>query len=378
MLRQTKRGMRVRVPLRPRYLALECTVDPSPLGLYTSRRQPRGQEHMPTNRQVKLAQRPVGLPQRTDFTLADGPVPEPKDGEILVKSRYVSLDPAMRGWMSDARSYVPPVALGAVMRGYAAGHVETSRHPQFKAGDAVVGVLGVQQYAVAKGEHVDKVDTSAAPLSHWLGGLGMTGRTAYFGLIDVLQPKPGETVVVSAASGAVGSIVGQIAKIKGCRTVGIAGGGAKCKAVVEELGFDACVDYKSGRLAENLHAACPDGVDAYFENVGGDILDTMLLQMRPFGRICVCGLISSYSDTGPTPGPRNMRAILTQRLKMQGMIVSDWKNRFPEAREALLAWYRDGKLKLREDIRTGGLDAFPETLNLLYTGGNNGKLLLEV
>lgn len=333
---------------------------------------------MSINRQVRLAQRPVGLPKRSDFDIADGAMPEPKDGEIRVKTTYVSLDPAMRGWMADTRSYVPPVAIGAVMRGYAAGHVEASRHKDFKEGDAVVGVLGMQHYAVAKGEHVDKVDTTAAPLTRWLGGLGMTGRTAYFGLLDVLQPKAGETVAVSAASGAVGSIVGQIARIKGCRAVGIAGGPAKCKSVVADLGFDACVDYKAGRLDEDLKAACPDGVHAYFENVGGDVLDTMLLQMRPFGRIVICGLISNYAATEPPAGPRNMRAILTQRLRVQGMVVSDWKDRFAESREALVGWYRDGKLVLREDIRKGGLDAFPETLNLLYSGGNNGKLLLEV
>ncbi len=333
---------------------------------------------MSTNRQVRLARRPAGLPQPSDFTITDGPIPEPREGEVLVHNSFVSLDPAMRGWMADTRSYVPPVAIGAVMRGYAGGHVEASRHPGFKEGDAVVGVLGMQQFAAAKGEHVDKVDTSIAPLPRWLGGLGMTGRTAYFGLLDVLQPKAGETVVVSAASGAVGSIVGQIARIQGCRAVGIAGGPAKCKAVVSELGFDACVDYKAGRLADDLKAACPDGADAYFENVGGEVLDTMLLQMRPFGRIVVCGLISNYAAIEPPAGPRNMRAILTQRLKLQGMVVSDWKERFPESREALVGWYREGRLVLREDIRGGGLEAFPQTLNLLYTGGNNGKLLLEV
>jgi NADPH-dependent curcumin reductase CurA len=334
---------------------------------------------MSTNRQVKLARRPVGLPARTDFAIENGPIPTAKPGEVLVRIDYVSLDPAMRGWMSDARSYVPPVALGAVMRGYAAGIVEVSHHPDFQVGDAVVGVLGMQQYAVARGEHIDKVDTSIAPLASWIGGLGMTGRTAYFGLLDVLQPKAGETVVVSAAAGAVGSLVGQIARIKGARAIGIAGGAAKCKSVVDDLGFEACVDYKADRLAEDLAAACPEGIDAYFENVGGDVLDAVLPQMRTFGRVCVCGLISAYNATGePTPGLRNIRAILTQRLKVQGMIVSDWKGRFQECREALIGWYRDGKLKLREDIREGGLDAFPDTLNLLYTGGNNGKLLLKV
>ena len=284
----------------------------------------------------------------------------------------------MRGWMSDAKSYVPPVALGAVMRSYSAGVVEASEDPAFKPGDAVTGILGAQRYAVVKGAALAKADTSLAPIQTWLGGLGMTGQTAYFGLLDVLKPQAGETVVVSAASGAVGSIVGQIAKIKGCRTVGIAGGPAKCRAVVDALGFDACVDYKSGDLAGQLRAACADGVDAYFENVGGDVLDAMLTQMKTFGRIVICGLISGYSSTEPLPGPKNMRAILTQRLRVQGMIVSDWRDRFNECRAALLGWHGEGKLVFREDIRSGGLGTFPETLNLLYTGGNNGKLLLEV
>jgi NADPH-dependent curcumin reductase len=331
-----------------------------------------------SNRMVKLARRPRGMVTREDFTIEDGPVPEPGPGEFRVKIAYISLDPAMRGWMNEGRSYVPPVKLGEVMRAGGAGIVEKSNNPAFKAGDAVQGVFGVQKYAVSNGERVNKVDTSLAPLQRWIGGLGMPGWTAYFGLLDVGQPKPGETVVVSAASGAVGSVVGQIAKIKGCRAVGIAGGPEKCRYVTQELGFDACIDYKAGGLAQQLKAACPKGVDVNFENVGGEILDTVLLQMNVFGRIALCGLISGYNATEAPAGPKNIRAVLTQRLKMQGLIVFDWANRTPEAIAQLGLWHKEGKLKIREDVREGGIDAFPDVLNLLYTGGNFGKLVLKV
>ncbi len=331
-----------------------------------------------SNRMVKLARRPKGMVTREDFTIEDGPVPEPGAGEFRVKVEYVSLDPAMRGWMNEGKSYVPPVGLGEVMRSYSAGIVDKSNNPAFKPGDAVQGMFGVQQYALSKGERVVKVDTTQAPLQRWVGGLGMPGWTAYFGLLEVGQPKAGETVVVSAASGAVGSVVGQIAKIKGCRAVGIAGGPDKCRYVKDELGFDACVDYKAGNLAAQMKEAAPKGIDVYFENVGGEILDTVLLQMNLFGRIPVCGLISAYNATELPQGPKNLRAVLTQRLRMQGLIVFDWVNRIPEAIAQLGAWHKEGKLKIREDVREGGLDAYPDVLNLLYTGGNFGKLVLKV
>lgn len=331
-----------------------------------------------SNRMVKLARRPIGMAKREDFAIEDGPVPEPGPGEIRVKVAYVSLDPAMRGWMNDSKSYAAPVGIGETMRSYSAGIVDKSNNPAFKPGDAVQGLFGVQRYAVSSGQNVVKVDTSQAPLARWIGGLGMPGWTAYFGLLEVGQPKPGETVVVSAASGAVGSVVGQIAKIKGCRAVGIAGGPEKCRYVTEELGFDACVDYKADRLAANLKAAAPKGIDVYFENVGGEILDAVLMQMNLFGRIPVCGLISAYNATSLPEGPKNLRAVLTQRLKMQGLIVFDWAQRVPEAITQLGEWHKDGKLKIREDVREGGLDAFPDVLNLLYTGGNQGKLVLKV
>jgi NADPH-dependent curcumin reductase len=331
-----------------------------------------------SNRMVKLARRPIGMTKREDFTIEDGPVPEPGPGEFRVRIEYVSLDPAIRGWMNDSKSYVAPIGIGEVMRSYSAGVVDKSNNPAFKEGDAVQGMLGVQRYAVSNGQRIVKVDISQAPLQRWIGGLGMPGWTAYFGLLEVGQPKAGETVVVSAASGAVGSLVGQIAKIKGCRAVGIAGGPDKCRHVTDELGFDACVDYKGGNLAADLKAAAPKGIDVYFENVGGEILDTVLLQMNLFGRIPVCGLISAYNATSVPEGPKNLRAVLTQRLRMQGLIVFDWANRVPEAIAQLGAWHKDGKLKIREDVREGGLDAFPDVLNLLYTGGNMGKLVLKV
>jgi len=331
-----------------------------------------------SNRMVKLARRPQGMAAREDFTIEEGPVPEPGPGEFRVRIEYISLDPAMRGWMSEGRSYVPPIKLGEVMRAYAAGIVEVSNHEAFRPGDAVQGLFGAQRYALSKGTSVVKVDTALAPLPRWIGGLGMPGWTAYFGLIEVGQPKAGETVVVSAASGAVGSLVGQIAKIKGCRAVGIAGGADKCAYVSGELGFDACVDYKAGDLAARLKAACPGGIDVNFENVGGEVLDTVLSQMNTFGRVALCGLISGYNAAEAPPGPKNIRAVLTQRLKVQGFIVTDWAARIPEAIAQLGRWHKEGRLKIREDVREGGLDAFADVLNLLYTGGNRGKLVLKV
>ena len=330
------------------------------------------------NRVAKLAQRPVGAVKRDDFLIEDEPIQDPGPGEFRVKLAYISLDPAMRGWMSDGRSYVPPVELGAVMRAIAVGHVEQSNHPGFAVGDAVTGLFGVQQYAISDGAGVAKINPEQAPLERWVGGLGMPGTTAYFGLLDVGQPKTGETVLVSAASGAVGSIVGQIAKIKGCRAVGIAGGAEKCRYIVDELGFDAAVDYKAGNLSADLKSACPDGVDIYFENVGGEITDAVLAQMNPFGRIPVCGLISIYNATELPPGPKNLRSILVNRLRMQGFIVFDFINRYGEAIEALGTWHGEGKLKMREDVRDGGVDAYPDVLNDLYTGRNFGKLVLKV
>ena len=333
---------------------------------------------MDHNHLVRLKSRPRGMATRDDFTLAKESIPELREGEIAIETRFISLDPAMRGWMSDAKSYVPPIALGDVMRAYAAGHVVASRLANFAAGDAVVGLFGVQSHPVVDGKMALKVDTRQAPLERWIGGLGMPGWTAYFGLLDVGQPKAGETLVVSAASGAVGSVVGQIGKIKGLRVVGIAGGAEKCRYLTQDLGFDAAIDYKAGNLDDDLKAACPGGIDINFENVGGTILDTVLGQMNLFGRIALCGLISSYNATEPQPALKNFRAVLVNRLRMQGLIVFDWAKRYPEAIAALGAWHAEGRLKLREDVRDGGIEAYPEVLNLLYTGGNFGKLVLRV
>jgi NADPH-dependent curcumin reductase CurA len=333
---------------------------------------------MVMNRVVRLKSRPVGMVKRDDFEIVDEPAPDAAEGEFRIKVAYVSLDPAMRGWISPGKSYVKPVEIGAVMRAFASGIVDQSNHPDYKVGDAVAGMFGVAHYAVSKGERCFKVDPAKAPLERWIGGLGMPGQTAYFGLLEIGKPQPGETVVVSAASGAVGSLVGQIARIKGARAVGIAGGPEKCAYVVDELGFDACVDYKGGNLAEELKAACPNGIDVYFENVGGEILDTVLAQMNRFGRIPVCGLISAYNSTEPVPGPTNFRSILVNRLTVRGFIVFDFQDRMDEANDQLGTWHAEGRLKMREDVREGGIDAFPDVLNLLYTGGNFGKLVLKL
>jgi len=333
---------------------------------------------MTHNHLVRLKSRPRGLATRDNFTLVREPIPDLREGEIAIETTFISLDPAMRGWMSDAKSYAPPVALGDVMRAYAAGHVVASRHANFSEGDTVVGLFGVQSHPVVDGKMALKVDTRQAPLERWIGGLGMPGWTAYFGLLEVGQPKAGETLVVSAASGAVGSVVGQIGKIKGLRVVGIAGGAEKCRYLTEELGFDAAVDYKAGNLTDDLKTSCPAGIDIDFENVGGAIFDTVLAQMNLFGRIAVCGFISTYNATEPQAAPKNLRAVLVNRLRMQGLIVFDWAKRYPEAIAALGAWHAEGKLKLREDVRDGGIEAYPDVLNLLYSGGNFGKLVLRI
>ena len=330
------------------------------------------------NRQFRLAERPQGLPKQSDWELVSEAIADPGDDEILVAVEYISLDPAMRGWMNAGKSYIKPVEIGEVMRAGTAGTVLKSNHADFVEGDKVTGNFGVQTHAVVAGKDARKVDTRLAELPAYLGVLGMPGMTAYFGLLDVGGVAEGETVVVSAASGAVGALVGQIAKLKGCRAVGIAGGPEKCRALLEVDGFDAAVDYKAGDLGAQLDKACPDGIDVDFENVGGEILDTILPRMNTFGRIAVCGLISAYTATSVPPGPVNLRYVLTQRLKMQGLIVFDFARDNAVALADLGAWVKEGKLKLREDVREGGVDAFVETLNLLYTGGNFGKLSLKV
>ena len=329
------------------------------------------------NHQFRLAARPVGLPKPSDWNYTEEPVRRPGDGEILVKVLYISLDPAMRGWMNEGRSYIAPVGIGEVMRAGTVGRVVESKHPGFAAGDHVYAALGVQEYATSNGQGVTKVDPKAAPLPLYLGTLGMTGMTAYFGFLDICRPKPGETVVVSGAAGAVGMLVGQIAKIKGCRAVGIAGGAHKCQWVVKDLGFDAAIDYKTEDVKEALRKHCPKGVDIYFDNVGGEILDLVLAQIARGARISVCGAISQYNNTGPVKGPSNYLSLLINRARMEGFVVFDYAGRFPEAAREMAGWMAAGKLKSREDI-VDGIETFPETLLKLYRGENVGKLAIRV
>ena len=328
-----------------------------------------------TNHQFKLARRPVGMVQRSDFEYVEAPVLQPGDGEVLVKILYISLDPAMRGWMNEGKSYIAPVGIGEVMRAGAVGRVVASNDPGVAVGDHVVGALGVQEYAVAKGKGLTKVDPGLAPLPVYLGTLGMPGMTAYFGLLDVGKPKAGDTVVVSGAAGAVGQVVGQIAKIKGCRVVGIAGGPDKC-AYLRSIGFDAAIDYKHEDLKAALKQHCPKGVDVYFDNVGGEILDAVLTQLAMHARIVICGAISQYNEA-KMKGPSNYMSLLVNRASMTGMVVFDYAGRYAEAAREMAGWMATGKLKTREDV-VEGLVTFPETLLKLFKGENTGKLVLKV
>jgi NADPH-dependent curcumin reductase CurA len=330
-----------------------------------------------TNRQFKLAARPVGLPKRTDWEFVTAPVPEPGPGEVLVKSLYLSLDPAMRGWMNEGRSYIPPVAIGEVMRAGGIGRVLASNDPGIAVGDHVTGTLGIQEYAVLKGSQLTRIDPSVAPLPVFLGVLGMPGMTAYFGLLEIGRPQPGETVVVSGAAGAVGAVVGQIAKLKGCRVVGIAGGSDKCAYLTGELGFDAAIDYKAEDVKKALRQHCPQGIDVYFDNVGGDILDACLATLARHARIVICGAISQYNNTTPVKGPTNYLSLLVNRARMEGMVVFDYASRYGEAAREMAGWMKAGKLKHREDI-VDGIETFPETLLKLFKGENTGKLMIRV
>jgi NADPH-dependent curcumin reductase CurA len=330
-----------------------------------------------TNHQFRLAARPVGMPKRSDWKYTEEPLRAPAEGEILVKVLYLSLDPAMRGWMNEGKSYIPPVGIGEVMRAGGLGRVAASKDAKFAVGDYVYGTLGVQEYATIKASSATKVDPKAAPLPVYLGTLGVPGMTAFFGLLDVGQPKEGETVVVSGAAGAVGSVVGQVAKIKGCRVVGIAGGREKCQYVVKELGFDAAIDYKSEDVKESLRKHCPKGVDVYFDNVGGDILDAVLTQLARGARIVICGAISQYNNTEGINGPRNYLSLLVNRASMKGMVVFDYADRYAQAGREMAGWMAAGKLKSREHI-VEGIETFPDTLLKLFKGENLGKLVLKV
>ena len=329
-----------------------------------------------TNRRFLLKARPEGLAGPEHFALDEGPIPEIGDGEVLVRNQYISLDPAMRGWLNDVRSYIPPVALGEVMRAGAVGTVVASKHPKLAVGATVNGTFGVQEYAVSDGKGVIQVDPNAAPLPRYLGTLGMPGLTAYFGLLDIGKPEPGQTVVVSGATGAVGQVVGQIAKIKGCRAVGIAGGPDKCKYAVEVLGYDACIDYKSEDVKAGLRTHCPDRVHVYFDNVGGDILDAALARLAMHARVVICGAISQYNDA-VMKGPSNYMALLVNRASMTGFVVFDYAKRYGEALKALTTWSAEGRLTSQEHV-VEGIERFPEAFRMLFTGANHGKLVLKV
>ncbi|MCJ0762384.1 NADP-dependent oxidoreductase [Variovorax terrae] len=336
-----------------------------------------------TNHQVRLAQRLVGAPTRDNWSFTTEPVQEPAEGGVLVKTLALSLDPAMRGWMNEGKSYIPPVGIGEVMRAGGIGRVVASKNPAFAVGDTVSGGLGVQEYLLIPQDQINRnglfrIDLRAGSLTQWLNVLGMPGMTGYFGLMDVGQPKPGETVVISGAAGAVGQTVGQIARIKGCRVVGIAGGQAKCDWVVKELGFDACIDYKAGDVKAGLKEHCPKGVDVYFDNVGGEILDAVLARLARGARIIICGAISQYNNTTPVQGPKNYLSLLVNRARMEGIVVFDYADRYPVAVAEMAGYLKDGRMKSREDVVAGGVAAFPEALAKLFTGENFGKLVLQV
>jgi NADPH-dependent curcumin reductase CurA len=332
----------------------------------------------PENRQVRLAARPSGLPQPSDWDLVAEPVPTPGSGEFVVAISHVSLDPAMRGWMNAGASYIDPVEVGDVMRAGCVGSVVVSEHPAFAVGEHVYGSFGVQEHALSNGAGVIKVDPALAPLPTYLGTLGMTGLTAYFGMLDIGKVKAGETVVVSGAAGAVGSVAGQIAKLKGARTIGIAGGEEKCRWLVEELGFDAAIDYKSQDVRRTLREHAPKGIDVFFDNVGGEILDAALTRLARGARIVICGAVSQYNATEAVRGPSNYLSLLVFRATMTGMVVFDYAARFGEATRELAGWMQEGLVISREDVVDGGVQDFHETLLKLFSGENVGKLVLRL
>ncbi len=329
------------------------------------------------NKQWRLKARPVGAPNADTWEYTETDLPTISDGELLIKIEYISMDPAMRGWLNDAKSYIPPVQIGEVMRAGTVGKVIESKHEKFAVGDYVVGHNGVQSYAVSNGTGLHKVDPKLAPLSYYLGVLGMPGMTGYFGLLKTGAPKAGETVVVSGAAGAVGSLVGQIAKLKGCRVVGIAGGLDKCKFLVDELGFDAAIDYKNENVKKGLKQACPDGVDVFFDNVGGDILNDVLTQINLHARIVICGAISQYNNTTEVKGPSNYLSLLVNRARMEGIVVFDNIKEYPTAMKDIAGWIGSDDIKVKDHI-VEGIETFPDTLMMLFKGENFGKLVLKV
>ena len=328
------------------------------------------------NRMVLLQRRPNGLPVPEDFAVTDGPLPEPKDGEVLLRGLYLSLDPYMRGRISGVRAYARPTEIGEVIEGRVVGQVAASRDPAWREGDYAAGGYGWQLYSAVPASGLQRLDPAEAPVSTALGILGMPGMTAYIGLADIGQPKAGDTVVVSAASGAVGAVAGQLAKREAARVVGIAGGADKCRYVTEELGFDAAVDHRSADLGAALDAACPDGIDVYFENVGGAVQQAVFPRLNDFARMVMCGMISEYNDREPRPGP-NLGAVVRKRIRIQGFIVSDQRQRYEEFRAVAAPLVKSGQLKYREDI-VDGLERAPEAFIGLLQGRNFGKLLVRL
>lgn len=331
---------------------------------------------MPKNKQFLLASRPTGWVEESNFKLVESDIPKPGPGELLVRNLWLSLDPYMRGRMNAVKSYTKYVEIGEVMVGGTVGEVIESHHPKFKAGEHVVGSLGWQLYAISGGEALMKVDPKLVPLSAYLGVCGMPGGTAWIGLLEHCAPKAGETVLVSAATGAVGSVVGQLAKLQGCRAVGIAGGRKKCDYAVKQLGFDACVDYKAGKLLEDLKAACPGGVDCYFENVGGEVMDTAFRLLNPFSRVALCGMISDYNATEPY-GAKMVRSLLTNRVKLQGFIVFDRQDLYLRAVAQLAKWVSEGKIKYHETVAEG-LESAPRAFIGMLKGENLGKQVVKL
>jgi NADPH-dependent curcumin reductase CurA len=330
-----------------------------------------------TNTTVRLKQRPTGMPDASTWAIASEAPRAPADGEVLIKVAYVSLDPAMRGWLNEGKSYIDPVGIGDVMRAGGVGEVIESADERLKPGTWVYAGTGVQQYATLRAKECTPIDVTLAPPQRWLGDLGMPGMTAYFGILEVGALKDGEVVVVSAAAGAVGALVGQIAKIKGCTVIGIAGGPDKCREVVETLGFDACIDYKNESVPARLKELCPEGLDVYFDNVGGEILEACMGRLKKGARIVICGAISGYNDFAKIQSPRNYLNLLVCRARMEGFVVFDYAKRYPEAVKQLLTWMQAGQITSREHVEEG-ISRFPEVLTMLFTGANKAKLVLKV
>jgi hypothetical protein len=329
------------------------------------------------NKQLILKKRPTGHPDEETWSLVTQETIEPKEGEVLIEQYFVSLDPAMRGWMNEGKSYIEPIALDNVMRAGSIGKVIVSKHPNYKVGDCLTGWGGVQQYVTTNADNWHKVDASSVPMPMYLSTLGITGMTAYFGILEVGKIKKGDIVLVSGAAGAVGSVVGQIAKIKGCRVIGIAGGKEKCEYLTKDLGFDAAIDYKSDDMIQSLKNHCPKGIDVFFDNVGGEILDLALTKLRLHARVVICGAISQYNNKTRMKGPSNYLSLLVNRASMQGMVVFDFADQYGKAAKDMGQWLADGTLKSKEDIYEG-IENFQETYDRLFTGKKEGKLILKV